>query len=120
MTWTLFLDDERAPTWDLYPCEIARDCAEAIELIQDLGLPNIISFDHDLGKDVPSAMTLMRHLVDGHLDGLFDCNLIERIVIHSANPVGAKNLAGLWDGFAGAELTTDVRAELRPRTSNHK
>ena len=117
MTWYLFLDDERTHTlYEYDPRDVltSLDCSNAILLIEELGLPAVISFDHDLG-DVPNAMTLMKYLVDGHLDGHFDLNTIDRIIIHSRNPEGSKNLQGLWDGFATSELDSGVRAEMRPR-----
>ena len=120
MTWNLFLDDEREPTHDLYPAVVARDCDEAIGLIAGFGLPKLISFDHDLGKNEngtvkPSAMTLMWFLIDSDLDGILDLNTIERIIIHSRNETGAQNLAELWNGYSRSELTSGVLAEIRPR-----
>ena len=120
MTWNLFLDDEREPTHDLYPAVVARDCDEAISLIAGFGLPKLISFDHDLGKDEngavkPSAMTLMWFLIDSDLDGTLDLNMVERIIIHSRNETGAQNLAELWNGYSRSELTSGVLAEIRPR-----
>lgn len=122
MTWNLFLDDEREPTHDLEPVLVARDVQEAITLIQNFGLPKMISFDHDLGKDSngdvkPNAMKLMWYLIDGDLDGSFDLNTVERIIVHSRNPTGSKNLQELWNGYSKNELRSGVLAELHPRNS---
>lgn len=100
MPWGLFLDDERMPvdvSWS--SCEIARTVDEAIKLIDEKGLPQSISFDHDLGKDQPVATVFMWHLINGHLDEKWDCSKIKLVQIHSANPEGVKNLIGLWEGF---------------------
>ena len=116
MSWTLFLDDIRDPGWELQDCLVARNCAMAENLVEDMGVPHIISFDHDLGKDEPIAMAFMWWLIEGHLDERFDISVINQVIIHSANPVGSLNLKGLWDGFAMNELDSNLRAELRPRT----
>jgi hypothetical protein len=100
MPWRLFLDDERMPEdarWSF--CNIARTVDEAIKLIDERGLPQSISFDHDLGKDQPVATVFMWHLINGHLDEKWDCRSIKHVQIHTANPEGAKNLIGLWEGF---------------------
>lgn len=120
MTWNLFLDDEREPTHDLFPAVVARDCDEAIALILEFGVPKLISFDHDLGNGddgvvKPSAMTLMWFLIDSDLDGILNLDEIERIIVHSRNETGAKNLAELWNGYSRSELTSGVLAEIRPR-----
>lgn len=120
--WRLFLDDERNPTWDLGEVECAFDSDEAIRIVLERGtVPEWISLDHDLGKDAdgkikPTAMKFLWWLVDMDLDGHLDLREVKRVIIHSRNTEGAKNLAGLWDGYA-ADIKTDVRAELRPRQS---
>lgn len=121
MTWRLFLDDERSPTYDLGDVLVAIDSDEAIRLVQEFGLPEWISLDHDLGKGAdgkvkPTAMKFLWWLVDQDLDGVLDLTLIKRVIIHSRNEQGASNLAGLWDGYA-ADIKSDVRAEMRPRQS---
>jgi hypothetical protein len=121
MTWRLFLDDERSPTYDLGDVLVAIDSDEAIRLVTELGFPEWISLDHDLGKDLdgavkPTAMKFLWWLIDMDLDGNLDLHEIKRVIIHSRNPEGSKNLAGLWDGYA-ADIGSPVRAELRPRQS---
>jgi hypothetical protein len=121
MTWRLFLDDERSPTYDLGDVLVAIDSDEAIRLVTELGFPEWISLDHDLGKDLdgavkPTAMKFLWWLIDMDLDGNLDLREIKRVIIHSRNPEGSKNLAGLWDGYA-ADIGSPVRAELRPRQS---
>ena len=120
--WRLFLDDERSPTWDLGEVLIARDCDEAIALVKELGVPEWISFDHDLGKfdtgvTKPVATTFLWWLIEQDLDGNLDLSEIKRIIVHSRNESGARNIAELWNGYALNELKSDVRAELRPRAT---
>lgn len=113
MTWILFLDDERAPTWDLGPdVLVARTCDEACNLINELGLPSIISFDHDLGTP-SSGHTFLWWLIDESLDDRLDLMKVERVIVHSLNPTGASNIAGLWDGYA-KDIGSEVRAEIAP------
>ena len=113
MTWTLFLDDERAPTLDLgTEVLIARDCDEARKFVTEMGVPSVISFDHDLGKS-ELAMTFMWWLVDESLDNRLDLMKVTRVIVHSMNPTGARNIAGLWDGYA-KDLGSEVRAEIQP------
>lgn len=117
MTWTLFLDDERNPTPDLGVVQIARDCDEAFALIARLGCPTIMSLDHDLGLNnngpKPSGHEFMWWLVEQHLDKLLDLTQVEQVIIHSMNPVGARNTAELWNRFA-LEIDSQVQAILRP------
>lgn len=115
MTYTLFIDDIRTPTHDLGDPKCAINVSEAIEIVIKNGVPSCISFDHDLGEDEPSAMEFMKWLIEGHLEAHHDLNLVEKIIIHSANPPGAKNLQGLWDNFSNVMLDKKIQAILRPR-----
>lgn len=103
MTYRMFLDDVRHPSW-VYPGEdvqdwmVCRSVAEALSVIHDLGCPEWISFDHDLGDQVPTGYDLAQWLVQQDLDTQFmseefsyDC--------HSANPVGAANIRNLLDNY---------------------
>ncbi len=113
MTWTLFLDDERKPTRDLgTEVLIARDCDEARKLVLEMGVPSVISFDHDLGKP-ESGLTFLWWLVDESVEDRLDLMKVERIIVHSMNPVGALNIAGLWDGYA-RDIGSNVVAEIAP------
>lgn len=95
MTWKLFLDDLRPPpdeTW-----VVARTVAAARVYITEYGLPLEMSLDHDLGNSV-DAPQLLFWLIDQHLDGVFDATPI-RLKVHSANPIGAMRMEGLWERF---------------------
>ena len=98
MTTILFLDDERFPP-DRVPAGThyvtVRTVHEAQQYVRDHGLPDSISFDHDLGADAPGgdAIHFAQWLVDAHLDG--EINLSRcAITTHSQNPVGAANILG--------------------------
>ena len=91
----LFLDDIRTPpdnTW-----AVVRSFDEGVEYITKNGVPDVISFDHDLGLE-ESGYDFAKWLVEQHLDGNIDISNI-KIQIHSANPVGRKNIEGLFVSF---------------------
>lgn len=113
--YTLFLDDLRFPTKDLVNVEVPRNNSQAIECVQMLGVPDVISLDHDLGEGEFPATRFMTWLIDQHLDGILDLNKVKKVFIHSANPVGAANLKGLWDGFSRCELTSNVMSVINTR-----
>jgi hypothetical protein len=112
-TWQLYLDDLRHPDQtytdevrELRPREwtVARSSAEAIKLVQEHGMPVRLSLDHDLGicdngkggvtTDV--VMTFLKWLANEYWDGVQD---VPWYAIHSANPVGAKNIQSFMDSW---------------------
>lgn len=128
MTWKLFLDDDadtvRRPdisventAWriamDLPPgppdtsgfgaWKIARSFSEAAALIDQLGLPGFVSFDHDLadGKD---GIAVAHLIVDTDLDSLGQA-LPENFdfEVHSGNRVGRANIRGLLEGYLSSK-----------------
>lgn len=113
MDWTLFLDDERSPSWFLTDVLIARDCNEARKLIAELGCPSVISFDHDLGTP-ENGFSFMKWLVEEDLEERIDLNSVKKVFVHSMNPVGAQNIAKLWDGYADEIKGSEVRAKVQP------
>lgn len=128
MSYKLFLDDVRSlgETYrytknKIYQEEdwyIARNYKEFVELVEALGLPDIISFDHDLADEHyrPSMYNNDQHYSNYYSDGTFkektgyecaiwlcdyhmDCNkhsieLLEfpQFLVHSMNPIGKKNI----------------------------
>lgn len=116
MTWKLFLDDIRFPedVRHVYPQEgewvIARNMNDAIWYIERRGLPNFISFDHDLadehyliGQD-PSKMEktgyefakwLSNHIMDKDLKIPTGFGYH----VHSMNPVGKQNIESYMRNF---------------------
>lgn len=102
MSYKLFLDDVRDPSWvhqgnpdDWIVC---RSMQEAVNVISDLGWPNMISFDHDLGNQEPTGMDFAKWLVNLDLDGILMPEDFQ-FHVHSANPTGAANIQGLLDNY---------------------
>jgi hypothetical protein len=101
MSYWLFLDDERFPPGKASDWVIARTFDEACGLIVVLGLPAIMSLDHDLG-DCPSGYDFAHWLTEHVIDHDLEWNVEWRV--HSMNPVGAANITGLlanFDAFRG-------------------
>lgn len=99
--WFLFIDDERQPAaagWHSGDVRIARSSRAAEELVERFGLPEQISFDHDLGGE-DTAFKFMWTLINGHLDGKWDLASVAAVQIHSANPIGERKLTALWENF---------------------
>jgi hypothetical protein len=102
MTYKLFLDDVRElahvhPGEDPTGWQVCRSFREATEAVAR-GWPSHVSFDHDLGENVPSGMDFARFLVE--LDLLMG-QMPEGFTfsVHSANPPGAANIQGLLDNY---------------------
>jgi len=115
MSYKLFLDDERIPQkvfWvplPLGPWVIVRSYNEFVEHITKNGLPEFISFDHDLsfedqnvgGKSPDeykekTGMHCAHWLVNFCLDNNLKC---PNFTVHSMNPVGARNIRCLLQDF---------------------
>ena len=90
----IYLDDLRDPHTPL-PWVVVRGRDELIALVEREGFPEVVSLDHDLGEDVPSGMDCARWLVEQGIARQIDPRTIEWNV-HSANPVGAANIRGLY------------------------
>ncbi len=88
----LYLDDVR-PTPENFQRVYNFD--EFVKFIADKGLPNFISFDHDLGEE-KTGYDCAKFLVDYCLDQ----NLkLPEFYVHSQNPVGKENIEKLLDNF---------------------
>ncbi|MHB1491445.1 MAG: cyclic-phosphate processing receiver domain-containing protein [Cellulomonas sp.] len=96
MTYRMFIDDLREPPDDWI---IARTSVDALEYMQVHGCPLEISFDHDLGGD-DTAMQVVKKIVEQDLDagGEF-IPATFKFVVHSANPIGARNIEGYLNGY---------------------
>ena len=107
----LFLDDIRNPidassfaqsrgvNPDIYKegWIILRNYLEFTNWITNFGLPDLISFDHDLGEaDEHTGMDCAKWLVNYCLDN--NCAL-PQWAVHSANPAGYDNIKGLLMSF---------------------
>lgn len=96
--WKMFIDDERFPVDETFV--IVRSVQEAKDKISELGMPKYISFDHDLGDNVPTGADLAKWIVEKDLDN--NLNYIPTdfdFYVHSANPVGKKNIEGLLSQY---------------------
>jgi hypothetical protein len=116
MTYNLFLDDIRDPPEKMENVKIARNVTEAKALIREFGVPDHISFDHDLGE-LETGQQFLWYLIQEHLNCDLNLSTIKRITIHSANPVGAGNIQGLWDAFAEF-INSAVRANAPVKEPN--
>jgi hypothetical protein len=118
----LYLDDCRIPTTPppgYEPWEVVRNYDEFVDWITKNGVPDLISFDHDLGEEhmndyysqvslygfqyptyekytektgLDCAKWLVKHIQDNSLT-LNSCS------VHSHNPVGGKNIQDYLNGF---------------------
>lgn len=102
MTYRLFIDDERYPPNDGHEWIIARSSQAAIDCIVTNGIPSYISYDHDLGGD-DTSMRFIVWLIDSYLDGVLT-EFPNKYTVHSQNPVGARNIRGILDGFIASEI----------------
>jgi hypothetical protein len=115
--YNLFLDDERFPskvTWCVLPTyhdphwKIVRNYDEFVAAIKELGVPQFVSFDHDLADE---------HYVEGFAGATprtdyrektgYDCakfllahcmengHHLPPFAVHSMNPVGRENIRAL-------------------------
>lgn len=92
MGYKLFIDDERNPPDNGWI--VARSTIEALNYIQNNGWPEFISFDHDLGGD-DTTMVFLRKLVDSWNGN----ESPPAYKVHSANPVGTKNIISFMESW---------------------
>jgi len=99
---TMYLDDIRIPAeaFDF----IVRSYDEAVQIIEDYGMPNYISFDHDLGVDekgvlLKSGYDLAKWIIESDLDKSIKIPSNFYFNVHSQNPVGKKNILSLLDNY---------------------
>jgi hypothetical protein len=100
--YNLFIDDERDPhhvTWlpdvNIYADGdwlIARDWPEVCEIIITLGLPTVISFDHDLGDNKSTGYDIAKKISDFIMNGTLQIPENFVYYVHSKNPVGKQNI----------------------------
>lgn len=89
-----FLDDERDPPSDAW--RVFRNGEELIDALKNepIAPPDILSLDHDLGDGANGAW-VARWIAN-------QCDAIEsfdQLVVHSANPSGAKRMMEILDDF---------------------
>ncbi len=98
----LFLDDERFPKNVGYrnsEWHIVRNYNDFVKYILNEDMPEIISFDHDLGTR-KTGMDCLNFLLSTCLDR--EINL-PRTYFHTANPIGAANMRSAVENFDRAK-----------------
>jgi hypothetical protein len=99
----MYLDDIREP--DGSYTYAARSSDEAI-LIMDIGCPDFISFDHDLGEE-DTAMNVVKYMVEKDLDNPGWIPYDFSYKVHSANPVGKENIIGYLNSYLSQRILKD-------------
>ena len=90
----LYLDDIRNPKSEGWI--VARSYKEFVDSISNHGLPEEISFDHDLGENSETGYDCAKWLCDYcWTNGL----PIPTWNVHSANPVGRDNIVAILQNF---------------------
>jgi hypothetical protein len=142
MKKALYLDDVRTPSTDLpgyEPWVVVRNFNDFKNFIVDNGIPDLISFDHDLAEEhmndyynqfalngyqnpdyssykemtgLDCAYWLVKHIQDNNLT-------LNKCCVHSHNPVGAANIQSYLNGFKKhMDLDQDVFIMKVPFTVN--
>lgn len=98
----LYLDDLRTPVDESFV--IVRSFDEAVRFVRLNGVPEFISFDHDLGADkngwpLPTGYDFAKWLVNSDLDRAIRIPQNFSFKVHSQNPVGAKNIEALLNNY---------------------
>ena len=111
----LFLDDIRNPKTDGW--YIVRNFEDFVNFINKNGLPDEISFDHDLGDDIArenvengmskkKARELKKEVKSGYDCAKWLCEYcwgnglpLPTWNVHSANPVGRDNIISILQSF---------------------
>ena len=119
----LYLDDVRTPTTTIkgyHPWKVVRNYDEFVKHITQNGVPDLVSFDHDLHKEhtddywsqfelkgyqepdyssyiEKTGLDCARFLID-HIQANNSLEL-KQCSVHSANPIGAANIQSFINGF---------------------
>ncbi len=131
MSYKLFLDDIRLPYWiyDDYPeWIVVRNQEDLISKIKTIGVPEIISFDNDLGMDDSGNI-----LPDGYscLNWLIENNVyVKGVIVHSDNVIANEQIfgkVGNWHNYLISENILDKkevfnikRPAMKNLTDNYK
>jgi hypothetical protein len=103
VSYTLFVDDERFPVNS--ESIIVRNFEEFKAIIEGLGMPKEISFDHDLGESEPTGYDIVKWLIEQDMDHDF-LNEDFTFSVHSQNPVGAENIRNLLNNYLAFKFLT--------------
>lgn len=112
--YKLFIDDERFPV-GIFPSAksflselslnlfkkdffgfsvISRNYTQTKNLIDLYGIPNFISFDHDLGES-KNGYEIARYIIEQDLDGKHMIPSNFSFYVHSQNPIGKSNIENI-------------------------
>lgn len=102
MSYRLYLDDLRTPVDESFV--VVRSFDEAVRFVLEKGMPEFISFDHDLGADkngwlLPTGYDFAKWLASSDMDGTIKIPENFSFKVHSQNPVGAKNIQAYMDNY---------------------
>lgn len=90
-SYRLYIDDIRTPQSD-FDC-IVRTSQDAIAIMEEKGCPSYISFDHDLGPDSEyDSDFIVQWMIEKDLDNPNWIPSNFSFHVHSANPIGKKNI----------------------------
>ena len=97
MTWKLYLDDVRDPEIPGYTV-IRSSIMAIIKTVKRRELPEFMSLDHDLsGDDTTMKFLKELHAIWENMGS--DPTKIPRYIVHSANPIGAKNIISFMESW---------------------
>ena len=113
MSWNLFLDDERTleevkwVSWQVQEkyrneeWKIARNHQGVIDLIEEFGYPQYVSFDHDLGDFIPNGdgYQIAKYLCDLDMNTSYKMPENFDFCVHSKNPVGKTNIESYMNSY---------------------
>ncbi len=102
MSYRMFIDDERFPPDDGNEWKIVRSYQMAVYMIEMLGMPNFVSFDHDLGDEANGdGYKIAKYLCDLDMNSTPAYKFPEDFdyFVHSQNPIGKANIEGYMDGY---------------------
>lgn len=127
--YQLFLDDQRTPrgvTWielPLGPWVVARSYADFVRCIQTRGVPELVSFDHDLKPEHYAAASRSESCRPGSGTGA-DCArwLVEhctrsamplpKFIVHSLSPIGRHAIVDVMIGAGAVEIARTLDGSL--------
>ena len=137
MSYNLYLDDFRDPIDSSYylnnslygnlKWDVVRNYDEFVKIITTQGIPDVVSFDHDLADEhydsqKPSdeyrektgfhcAKWLIQYCIDNNKD------LPQTILIHSMNPAGSLNIQSIFNTYLKLFKTEHSPINLPPARS---
>lgn len=92
----VFLDDIRSIPVGYVGARGYEECIRL--LMENKGNVEVISFDHDLGELKTGYDVCLWIVENEYYDGL------KTVILHSANPVGIKNMIQLFDRYLPKEV----------------